>query len=114
MVVIRPIQSCSPTQASRSLVFAEISLLVYAQSAADSLVYIVLEKMTENDTVAESFQFWLYQLKGGFIQDFDKVSVDLSLACELRAKLLCALGRELNRVPGIGLFRRYPDDRINR
>jgi hypothetical protein len=70
--------------------------------------------MTENDPVAELFLIWLYQLDRGFIQDFEKVSVDLSLACELRATLLCAPCRELNGVPGIRLIRRYPHDRIDR
>jgi hypothetical protein len=114
MVVIRPIQSCIPTQASRSLVFAEIALFNRELLPADSLVYILLEKMTENDRVAKSLPFWLYQLEWRFCQVFEKASVDLTLACELRATILCALGRELNRVPGIRLFRRYPYDRINR
>jgi hypothetical protein len=114
MVAIRPIQSCIPTQTSRSLVLAEISLFVGTLFPADRRVYILLEKMTENDRVAESFPFWLYQLGWRFCQVFEKVSVDLSLACELRATLLCALGRELNQVPGIRLFRRYQYDRINR
>jgi hypothetical protein len=101
-------------KASRSLVFAEIALFNRELLPADSLVYIVLEKMTENIPVAESLLFWLYQLDRGFIQDFEKVTVDLSLACELRATLLCALCRELNRVPGKRFFRRYRHDRINR
>jgi hypothetical protein len=93
---------------------AEISLFVRALFPADRRVYILLEKMTENDRVAKSLPFWLYQLEWRFCQVFEKASVDLTLACELRATILCALGRELNRVPAIRFFGRYSCDRINR
>ena len=69
------------------LVFAEIPLDGRGPIPADGAVYILLEKMIENDPVAESFLFWLYQLDRRFIQDFEKASADLSLACELRATL---------------------------
>ena len=64
--------------------------------------YILFEKMTEDDPVAESFRIWLYQLDRGFIQEFEKVSVDLSLACELRATLLCAHVESLMEFGGSG------------